>query len=387
MAGLKLVAELGGDASGFNAMMGRAGSSIKQLGWSMGGLKSMIAGAFTVGSLAAATNLIRKTADYADRIDETSNRLGIAADKLQEWEYAAKQSGASAEQLLRFIEKISIAASDPKKTKFFEQMGFNPEGMTPEQLFKSTASFARQNSSTTVTAALARVIGERVGGQLTLMLQSDLEALGKQARSVGAVMDQQTMQALAKLNDQFSILSQILYGNFGPALLEAGKMALTAFYGLQGLTGFAGARTANVHAKDLAPLLLGPAGIGWAIARARDLKAQGDEMGLGGMADAEFKAQIDKLEAALKSITDVPPFIPGTVHIAEAEAKKAARVRLSQPDELIRVGNFLGRNPSLVGNVAEQQLQVARQALATQAQILAVVKMALRNTGLSLLFP
>lgn len=383
MPGLKLVAELGGDGSGFDRMMSRAHMSAKNLGsQAIAPLKTLIAGAFTVGAI---STMARKTADFADRIDETSSRLGVATDKLQEWEYAAKQSGASAEQLLNFIEKLTLAAADPAKTKFFEQMGFNPNGMTPEQIFSKTSAFARGNSSTDVTRILSELIGSRIGGTMVNTLQSDLEALGEQARKVGAVLDQQTLQGLAKLNDQFSILSQILYGTFGPALLEAAKLALTAFHLVLGRAKQGENVLGKIQPMEaLTYASTGLAGIVALIARFKQLSNAFPE---GGQA---FDAEMEKLAQKLASMDSVKPFVPGQVTVEPAVGGQTQRQRAAaalSTDAMVGVGNFLGRNPALINNIAFDQLEVARRQLEIQKQMLAQMRAAGSPSAMSLEVP
>lgn len=380
MPGLKLVAELGGDGSGFDAMMRRAGVAKDKLAASFSGLKGIIAGAFTVGAI---TTMVRNTANFADRIDETSSRLGVATDRLQEWEYAAKQAGASAEQLLNFVERLTLAAADPAKLKFFEQMGFNPSGMTVEQLVSKTAAFARGNSSTDVTRVLSEIVGSRISGSMVNTLKS-LEELGEQARKVGAVLDQQTLQALAKLNDQFAVLSQILYARFGPAILEAGKLAMTAFHLVVGRAKQGGHLLGKMQPMEaVSYLTTGLAGITALFARLKQLNKAFPE---GGQA---FEQEMEKLAQSFAAMDDAKPFVPGQVTVEPSAESQVQRRRAGSllTDPLIGVGNFLGRNPALVNNIAEEQLQVARSQLEIQKQMLAQMRAARSPSAMTLEVP
>ena len=134
---LRLDVQIGGDATGFNR--------------TLGSIRNMIAGAFTVGAVA---QLARKTMEYADNVGEMSSRLGVGTDALQEWIYAAKQAGADAEKLTTFIERLTDAASDLKNLEGFQKYGINPEGMTPEQLFGAVSGQTRGKSATEISAML-----------------------------------------------------------------------------------------------------------------------------------------------------------------------------------------------------------------------------------------
>ena len=70
------------------------------------GLKGMIAGAFSVGAI---TGLAKKTVEYAGKISDLADRLGVTTDYLQEMQYVTKQNGASVDDLTATFEKLGAA--------------------------------------------------------------------------------------------------------------------------------------------------------------------------------------------------------------------------------------------------------------------------------------
>lgn len=252
-----LKAIFGADTTGFDASLKRMQRMTHSF---VRGSSRSLASSFTssvagfVGT-AALGALARRTMAYADQIEETSSRIGVGTSKLQEWSYAAKQTGASVEDLTRTVEQLSDAARDPKNLEKFARMGINPAGMTPESLFAAVNKFAHKSSSTEVRAALDGLVQVKGLGKMMNLLQSDLDALGQSARTFGAVLSDEMVHQAATLNDQFSILSQILYTQFAPALLTAASVLLKVQGMIAGTASEFGAKTAGMSLKEI---LLGP---------------------------------------------------------------------------------------------------------------------------------
>ena len=168
------------DGSKFFGVLGQANTAVSRFGNSVtSGIGGKLAAAFSVGAVGMA---IRKTMDYADSIEEMSSRIGVGTDKLQEWTFAAKQSGADTEKLVTFIERLSAAAGDIKNLKGFQAMGINPAGMSPEALFQSVSGATRGKGSTEIVRMMEGVgLSIRQIGPMVNVLSTDLDAAGKSA--------------------------------------------------------------------------------------------------------------------------------------------------------------------------------------------------------------
>lgn len=363
MSSFKVTGRLNLDGSNFQAGMSRAHAAVRGLGGTVASsLKGQLAAAFSIG---AVTMLARKTMEYADNIDETASRIGVGAEKLQEWAFAAKQAGSNTEQLAAFVERLTMAALDPSKQALFQRMGIKPEGMTSGGLFESVSAWSRGKSASEVTPILRELTGFKGVGALLNTLQTDLAAAGQAARQAGAVMGTETLQKLAKLNDQFSILSQILVTQFAPALLEAAKLALRAFGQLKGSGGFWGAATQNVGLKDLIGAGANPIK-GW-----MDILDKVEKNIAGGEPGAAFSAETARIDAMISSLekfsqrTEVQSVI-GAPNAAKISA--ASRYSLPDGNAAMRVGNFLGAGGNQLSSIAQQQLRVQQQQLAVMSQ-------------------
>jgi hypothetical protein len=304
--------------------------------------------------------------DFADSIDETASRIGVSTDALQEWTFAAKQAGVSSEKLQGFIERLSAAAADSKKSKLFAAMGVDP-GQTPEGLFRSVQARTQGKAPTEVIKMLAEIIGDfRQIGPMMNLLTGDLDAASASARKLGAVIDGATIKRFAALNDQLSIVGQILMGNFAPAIITAGKAALAAFKGVQGAAGWLGARTMGLQDKDLVRaamrgVLFGPVGFGKSLGAAMD-SADNKWPGAKDSANSEWKKSMDELDAVLARLTAyVAPVNPAIVAGGESDKKAKGAAVGGNSDALIAVGNFLGAGRANIDSVARETNRILKE--------------------------
>jgi hypothetical protein len=308
---------------------------IMRLGGLADGLKSRLAAAFTVGAVAAG---VRKVMAYADSIEEMSQRVGISAKALQEWSFAAKQNGADAEKLITFIERLTAAAQDLKNAKGFAALGISPEGMTPEQLFSSVQSKTRGRGSPEILAIMDSLgMDIRKTGRMMNMLQADLEAAGQSAERMGAVIDEQTIHALAALNDQISIVGQIIMGQFAPALIAAGKAAIDLF----GKTKGAMSMRQFLNPFELGKLLGG------------DPEAKG-KFKVGVKEYKEIQKSTDALIAAISGYKS-----PGLPTLMAPVGPQSAKFK-AQSDSLLSVGNFLGAGRGAIDSLQKEANRIAK---------------------------
>jgi hypothetical protein len=350
-----------------NSFVGRARNAV---GGMLGGIGGRIAGALTAGAVYA---MARNTMSYADELEETSTRLGISTKKLQEWDYAAKQSGASIYDLTRFTEQLVDAALDPKRNKELQKIGINASGMTPEQLVEAVSRFTRGKSSSEVRSGLGDIVNTRQLGRMMNFLQSDLEQLGKAAHEAGAVMEDGTLRQLAALNDQFGILSQILMTQFAPALLVAAKFMLSSFGRVKATGGFINAATKGFDISLGAVMKRQMFPGQWLVDGVKALKDVDLPANLK-TAKEVYSRESSGIEKMLKALENWKPTDMATIGSPtleeKEEKKKLEKMNELQMDQLSKAGLFAGgagggMNKS---NLPEQQLQAMREIVRVHAQ-------------------
>jgi hypothetical protein len=307
---------------------------------------------------------IKRTLEYADNLEELASRLGVGTDKLQEWSFAAKQSGTDAERLGTFIERLATAAGDIKNLPGFQAMGINPAGMTPESLFGAVSSATRGKGSTEIVKMMEGVgLSIRQIGPMINVLAMDLDEAGESARNMGAVIDQQTVRALASLNDQLSIVGMVLKSQFAPVLIWAGKTILKAISDVRAAALFLGA-ISTLNPKDLLKF------------------ASGDKDGMSkegnaklGFARSIRDAEGLKLKALLDRIDNPPSSAPLPTIQPTGKEPKTPRGKAVASDSLVSVGNFLGASTRMrLETIAQQQLVVSRQQLMVFRSVDATLK-------------
>ncbi len=116
---------------------------------------------------------IQKTVEFADHLADTSIRLGIAVEDLQEFQFAAKQTGASVEQLTTFIEKLNASRFDPKKRASFAKFGIGEGELHTANVTELVAavSSAMKGRNPQEFGFALRDVGGRGAGALVGMLQ------------------------------------------------------------------------------------------------------------------------------------------------------------------------------------------------------------------------
>jgi hypothetical protein len=294
--------------------------------------------------------------EYADSIEELSQKIGVSTDKLQEWDFAAKQNGATVDSLADFIMKLSLAAQDFDNAGAFANLGIDPSKMSNEQLFSAVAANTQGKSFNEIAKIISELgLNAKAFKNVVNLLQSDLESAGETARSFGAVIDQQTIHALATLNDQLSIVGQVLMGHFAPALLEAGKFALKAFSGIKAGGAILGAKTAGMSYGDIAAyLFLTKKSREDVMARANKSVPQdiAEEVAV-----SEAAKIFDSLQKMLESIDkySAPEAAKIGDPIARADRSKAAKL---VSDSLVSVGNFLGTSRTSIADLARKQVDL-----------------------------
>ncbi|MBP0987983.1 MAG: hypothetical protein J6S92_06860, partial [Oscillospiraceae bacterium] len=80
----------------------------------------------TVGAIVSATS---ETAEYGDNVDKMSQKLGISAEKYQEWDFVMQHSGSDIDKMTTSMKKLADAVEEPtdKSTAAFEKLGISME--------------------------------------------------------------------------------------------------------------------------------------------------------------------------------------------------------------------------------------------------------------------
>lgn len=208
-----LVARLRLDTTGFTKGLRGVQGNLKKIGAAM---------------TAASTGMalaIRQQLNTADEMSKASQRLGVPIETLSKLRHAADMSGVSFEQLsvgLKTMSRNMAEAMGGNKTamKIFEDLGISvvdAEGRmrSTEAVMQDVAEqLSKMPDGAQKTALAMKLFGES-GAALLPMLNggaSGLEAMMKEAESLGIVFDKRTGKAAEQFNDNLSRISKTMQG-------------------------------------------------------------------------------------------------------------------------------------------------------------------------------
>lgn len=180
----------------------------------------------TAATVASAKAFISGAADvatYGDNIDKTSQRLGISAEKYQEWDYAMQIAGTSMDNMQMGMKTLTNQLDNAKNGSEdaiakFEALGISMEDlatMSREEVFEA-AIYGFQNMSDSVErAALANDLFGRSGQELTPlfnMTNEETRQLIDTASEYGMVMSSEAVAASAGFQDSLTTMQKTMSG-------------------------------------------------------------------------------------------------------------------------------------------------------------------------------
>ncbi len=166
-----------------------------------------------VAAAGAVGFFVKSFADGADSVGKAAARIGVSAEELQEWEFAAGKTGASTEELrdgLKEVRKrLAEARTGSKETAAaFSKLGIDAskaQELTPV-MNKIADAIVGVNSEAEKIRLADRIAGE-AGVRLLPLLKSGaagMEALRQQARESGGVISNELVAASEAFNDSLA---------------------------------------------------------------------------------------------------------------------------------------------------------------------------------------
>lgn len=174
---------------------------------------------------------IKQTADYGDKVDKMSQKIGISAEEYQKWDYVMQRAGGNVDSLKMGMKTLSQQAE--KNSDAFQKLGISQEEVansSKEELFNKTVSaLAGMEDGTERTALAAQLLG-RAGADMAPLLNQGTKAIEEQkkiAEDYGMVMSNKTVKASAEFKDSLTTLGMTfkglknrMLGEFLPAVTE-----------------------------------------------------------------------------------------------------------------------------------------------------------------------
>lgn len=168
---------------------------------------------------AAALGLLAQNAvKMADKIDEASQRTGVAAENLSRLKYAAEQSGSSLESVEKALQKLAREADSGGEN--LARIGVSATDMAgkmrpAEELLLEVADRMQNLGTASERSAAAQAVFGKSGAELLPLLTQGSKAIkemGDEAARLGVVVSGDTAAAAAAFNDNLDKLQSAATG-------------------------------------------------------------------------------------------------------------------------------------------------------------------------------
>lgn len=222
----ELVAKLTLDSSEYEKGLKGAEDEVSQGSSRWAGKAAMAAkgvgiavAAVTTATAAAGGAFIKgagKVAEYGDNIDKMSQKMGISAEKYQEWDAIMQHCGTTIDAMKPSMKTLATAAKNGSDA--FQELGLSQEQvakMSQEELFETTISKLQQVEDTTKRTYLAGKLMGRGATELGALLNlsaEDTEKMRQRVHELGGVMSDDAVKASARYQDSLQDMQTALEG-------------------------------------------------------------------------------------------------------------------------------------------------------------------------------
>lgn len=159
-----------------------------------------------------------KSANTAASIDDLTNRFGISAEKIQEWQYLALQTGVDVETFNKALMKarsslVDLATgTENNATKALQSLGLSlNQFANSEDMFDGVINaLAGVENKTLQTAYANEIFGDKIATEMLPFLNAGTEELQKFKEEFASMSTLSTHQvkALAELDDTLNLLKE-----------------------------------------------------------------------------------------------------------------------------------------------------------------------------------
>ena len=161
-------------------------------------------------------DLITETAEYGDKVNDMSQKMGMTTDAYQEWDFILNHVGSSVENLKTSMKTLATAAETGNDA--FAKLGLTQEEiarLSQEELFARTVEALQGVEDTTERTYLAsKLLGKgatELGG-LFNMTADETDELREKAHQLGAVMSKEDVEAADAFADSMYEMKSAISG-------------------------------------------------------------------------------------------------------------------------------------------------------------------------------
>jgi hypothetical protein len=234
----RLAVHLNLDTAAFEKGTGKAKREVTGMERHISSAGKVIAGAFTAMFGAFAIGQIQTMAkealEYASSLGEVASQLGVTTKELQEYRYAATQSGISQDEmdkgLARLARTIGDAAGGGKASAaIFEKLGISIRDSSGnvraagDILPEIADRYVKLGSAAEQSALSAEMFGSKLGQKLNPLLAEGSDGVMKlrnEAAKLGLVLSDDVIHSADLAGDQLITLEQFIRMKFTATVAE-----------------------------------------------------------------------------------------------------------------------------------------------------------------------
>lgn len=208
-------------------------SNIGGIGKSLGALKGLIGAAFGAAAFGAIARFSNEARLAADEIGKVSKTIGITAETLQEFRFAADIAGVSNETLDKGFQKFTRTIGELRSEtgalstfliKFDKVLASNlKSAKTTDEALAIFFKRLEETSGAADRAALAAAAFGRAGVQLVNIVENgagSIAELRQELRDLGGVISNEVIKDAEDMNDEFTRAEKIISTQLTIALLD-----------------------------------------------------------------------------------------------------------------------------------------------------------------------
>lgn len=220
---------------GLAARSGAAGRILSSFG------AAGIGAGAAIGALVLALNSAREAMDWADGLQDQANLLGIGVERLQEYQYALRIAGGEADKAGDAIEAFdkkfgaAVGRYGKRDVKPFLALGFTQQDLdgfaSMEEALQATIDKIAALEDASQQAAIADKLG--LSDMLPLIREGTggFQRLAEEARKLGIVIDDYTVDRMARAKDEAETYSTVIdrqlkvaFADLGPVIVSVTKL-------------------------------------------------------------------------------------------------------------------------------------------------------------------
>lgn len=351
MAGPRITAEIGVDGRGFASGMNKAAGTAQMTAKKIAGY---FAGAF--GAHAIASHIKRVFSDVGSIRDKAMG-LGLTIEQFQEMDYAARQSGATIDDVGRAFKTLATAQVDAVRGSKEQQIAFAALGISADDLknknvrelfFAIAKGFEAGRLGVNDLGAAAKVMGKSVQ-TLIAPMQSGFEKMANEARLFGVVISNEVGEDIADMNDKLLVATKTLEAFTAQAIVASTSFGKESFQGLKAFGGSVLAGIEGFFSRTDSTAL------DTAIEKFKSTwEAFGEQFAEDDAEDiASIREKVAARVAAIKAGLGIEAIEESSAAKTKAEKSIKQTTTSIASDALARIGGFTGR-----GNVHQENVQM-----------------------------